>query len=218
MLQALATLTPLAIAMAISTIPFLATVVILLSPRRTKTAIPYLIGYVVGLFLVVCAFSFGLAALPGDIKVGPSFGVVEVLVGVGLVVLAIVQWRRTRHREPSTGGWLDRLERVGPLAALGFAFALNLRPKSLLLAAAAGIAVSRERLEFGDALICIVIFTVLGSITVSVPVIMSLVMPKRTTVWLLQARGLLVRHSRLLTLVVLIMVGVFVIIDGIVRL
>lgn len=218
MLEALGTLIAIAVAMAISTIPFLATVVLLLSPRRARRAIPYLLGYVVGIFLVVAAFTFGLAALPGHIKVGPSFGVIEIVVGLALMVLAVIQWRRQRRREPSPGAWFDRLERVGPIPALGVGLALNLRPKALLLGAAAGIAISRERLDVGEALVCIVVFTLLGSITVSAPVVMSLVMPKRTSVWLRSARGFIVRNSSLLTLVVLLMVGVFIVGDGITRL
>ncbi|HWL02140.1 MAG TPA: GAP family protein [Microbacteriaceae bacterium] len=218
MLEALGTLIAIAVAMAISTIPFLATVVILLSPRRGGRAILYLLGYLVGLLLVVSAFTFGLAALPGSIKVGPSFGVVEIVVGLALMVLAVVQWRRQRRREPSKGVWFDRLERVGPIPALGFALALNLRPKALLLAAAAGIAISRERLDFGEALICIAVFVLIGSITVSAPIVMSIVMPKRTSAWLRSARAFIVRHSSVLTLVVLLMIGVFIIGDGITRL
>jgi len=218
MLQALGTLITIAVAMAISTIPFLATVVLLLSPRRGGRALLYLAGYVVGLCIVVAAFTFGLAALPGRIKVGPWFGVVEIIVGLALMVLAVVQWRRQRRREPSTGAWIDRLERVGPVSALGFGLALNLRPKALLLAAAAGIAISRERLDIGAALICIAVFIVIGSITVSGPIVMSLMMPARTSAWLRSAREFILRHSGVLALVVLLMVGVFVIGDGIARL
>lgn len=217
MLAALGTLIPLAIALSISTVPFLATVVILLSPRRGRS-IPYLIGYVVGLLLVVGAFSFGLAVVPRRIKLGPEFAVVEIVVGLALIALAIVQWRRRGSREPSSGAWLGRLERVGPLPALGFALALNLRPKSLLVCAAAGLALSRAQLEFGDMLICIAVFTVLGSITVSVPTIMSLVMPRRTSAWLLRARSYLVRNSRLLTVIVLFMIGVVIAGYGLTRL
>ncbi len=220
MLQAIGTLVPLSLAMALSTIPFLATVVVVLSPRGKATAIPYLIGYVVGSFLVVCAFSFGLSALPHDVQIGPWFGIVEILLGIALIVLAVIQWQRHRRRQhtPSSGAWLDRLERVGPFAALGFALVLNLRPKSLLVAGAAGIAISSQRLEVGEVVVCVIVFTLLGTVTVSVPVILSLVMPKRTSAWLVQARVFLVRSSSLIALVVLIMVGAFVVGAGLARL
>lgn len=217
MLVALGAIIPLGIALAFSTVPFLATVVILLSPRRAR-AVPYLIGYLVGLFAVAAAFTFGLAAVPHHVRAGAWFGVAEIVLGIGLIVLAVVQWRRRGRRAPSTGAWFDRLERVGPFTALGFALALNLRPKSLLVSAAAGIAISRAQLELGDAIVCVVVFTILGSITVSAPTVMSLVMPERTGTWLRAAREFIVRNSTLLTVIVLALAAAVVIGAGLSRL
>ena len=64
---------------------------------------------------------------------------------------------------------------MGPATALGLALILNVRPKGLLLGAAAGLAIAGARLADTDAAIVIVIYLALASSTVTVPIIATLV-------------------------------------------
>ena len=48
MLSAFGTLLPIALAVAVSSVPITLTILILLSPKRNQVAIPFLIGWVVG--------------------------------------------------------------------------------------------------------------------------------------------------------------------------
>ena len=49
MLQAIGHILPIALAVAISSVPIMATILILLSPKRAQSAIPFLIGWVLGI-------------------------------------------------------------------------------------------------------------------------------------------------------------------------
>ena len=64
MLSALGELLPIAVAVAVSSVPITATILILLSPKRNRSAIPFLIGWVVGLAAVVVVATVGANALP----------------------------------------------------------------------------------------------------------------------------------------------------------
>lgn len=218
MLQAIGSLIPLVMAMILSSVPFLATVVILMSPRRATTALPYMAGYVLGILLFTGLTGAALRVVPWSVAPGGFFGYFEILIGTALVVLALVQWHRRPGRVLLSPGWLNRLEHFGPVAALGFAILLTLRPKSVLLAAAAGAVIASGEPSVLQALVLLVVYAVLASATVSVPVIMSVIRPDSTMRLLVQAREALERNASVITLVVLLMIGTVIVGDGLTRL
>ncbi|MET0976118.1 MAG: GAP family protein [Leifsonia sp.] len=216
MLQAIGALLPISLAMALSTVPFLATVVLLLSPKHVKTSLPYFISYVVGVFLVVAVLSAGLSALPRDVVRGTGFAVVEIIVGVAIIGIGVLQWVRHRDLEPaSTNGWLSRVSDFGTWPAVGFALIMNVRPKALLLATAAGLAISSEHLDSSEWLGCVILYTVIASSTVTVPVIITWLRPEMMAHRLVRMRSWILRESGVITVVVLLLVGAGVLGAGI---
>jgi len=210
MLSALGQLLPLAVAVAVSTVPIMVTILILLSPRRTIVAIPFLVGWVVGMAGVVVIATNGASALPvRPVRAAQkSIGIAEICVGVAVLIIAVLAWRRAAHEAAGTRGpWLDRVERMGPLAAAGLAVALNLRPKGLLLGAAAGLSIAGARLSGADQLVVGAIYLALSSSTVIVPIIVTLASPARMQPRLVRAQEWLNRNGGHITVVVLLMVG-----------
>jgi hypothetical protein len=218
MLSALGPLLPIAVAVAVSTVPIMATILILLSPKRNQSAIPFLIGWVVGMTVVVVIAAFGANALPiGSFRAqNRAIAIGQIVVGTALLVAAVMAWRRA-NRAPADQGnrWLDRVDRFGPLAALGLALALNLRPKALLLGAAAGLSVAGSSLKTTEAAIVLAVYVGLSSSTVIVPIVATLVAPARTQPRLVLARDWLSNNSAHITVVVLVMVGFFILGAGI---
>ncbi|KRC61931.1 hypothetical protein ASE14_14225 [Agromyces sp. Root81] len=208
-------------AVAISSVPIMATIVILLSPKRGSSA-PFLIGWVIGMALLVfiCIVSAQAVPTPRSARQpAVAVAVAEMLVGAGLIVIAIVSFRRAR-RNPvdAMPAWLDKLESIGPWSAFGIGVALNIRPKELLLAIAAGLAVRGAGLSVSESLIAILVYTVIGASTVAVPVIATLVDAKGMEPKLLKMKEWLTRNNRVVTSVILLLVGVFIIGSGIARL
>ncbi|HWH99398.1 MAG TPA: GAP family protein [Propionibacteriaceae bacterium] len=221
MLSAFGQLLPIALAAAVSSVPITLTILILLSPKRSRVAIPFLIGWVAGMAVVVVLSSLGASALPiRSIRTSQkAIGIGEIIVGVGLLVVAVLSWRRAaRATTAPRNRWLDSVERLGPATALGLAVVLNLRPKGLLLGAAAGLAVAGARLSGTDAVIAILSYLALASATVTVPIIATLVSPARMEPRLVLARDWLDRNGGHITVVVLLMVGVVILGDGLTRL
>ena len=212
---------PIALAAAVSSVPITLTILILLSPKRNRLAIPFLIGWVVGMAVVVGLSALGAAALPirSLRTTQKAIGIAEIIVGAGLLVIAVLTWRRAaKGHTASRSRWLDSVDRLGPATALGLALVLNLRPKGLLLGAAAGLAIAGARLNGTDAVIMIVVYLALASSTVTVPIIATLASPTRMQPRLVSARDWLDRNGGHITVVVLLMVGLVILGDGLTRL
>jgi hypothetical protein len=211
MLSAFGTLLPIALAVAVSSVPITLTILILLSPKRNRLAIPFLIGWVVGMAVVVVVSSIGANALPiRSIRTSQkAIGIAEIIVGAGLLVIAVFTSRRATNRPPDRPSrLLDSVDRLGPVTALGLAFVLNLRPKGVLLGVAAGLAIAGARLTGTDAVIVILVYLALATSSVTVPIIATLVSPTRMQPRLVAARDWLDRNGGHITVVVLLLVGV----------
>ena len=221
MLSALGELLPIAVAVAVSSVPITATILILLSPKRNRSAIPFLIGWLVGMVGVVVVAAVGASALPISSLRAPqkAIGIAQIIVGLAVLVVAVMAWRRAaRAPADKQNSWLGRVDRMGPAAALGLAFALNLRPKGLLLGAAAGLSVAGSSLEVTEAAIVVAIYVGLASSTVIVPIVATLVAPARMQPRLVLARDWLSQNSAHITVVVLVMVGFVILGAGLSRL
>lgn len=221
MLSALGDLIPIAVAAALSTVPITVMVLILLSPERKRSAIPFLIGWVLGMLALLVIGAFGASFLPLSSRRTPqvAFGVAEIVVGSAILLVAILAWRRAR-RSPSGGShrWLQTASSLGPRAAFGTAFALNLRPKGLLLSAAAGLAVVGNTLPVGQTVSLVVIYLGLGTSTVVAPIITTLANPTRMQPRLEAAQAWLLANASAVASVVMILIGVVIVGSGLSRL
>ena len=66
MWPALAQLLPVGLAAAVSSVPIMVTLMILVSDKRDQAALPYLIGWVVGAAALVSVATIAAGALPDD--------------------------------------------------------------------------------------------------------------------------------------------------------
>ena len=220
MLSALGELLPIAVALAVSSVPIMATILILLSPKRNHSAIPFLIGWVAGMAGVVIVAAAGASALPLSPLRAPqrAIGIAQIVVGLAVLVVAVLAGRRAaRAPVDRQSRWLHRVDRLGPAAALGLAFVLNLRPKGLLLGAAAGLAIAASSLDGADTIAVVAIYVGLASSTVIVPIVVTLVAPARMEPRLVVTRDWLSHNSAHITVVVLVMVGFVILGAGLSR-
>ncbi|KQM82481.1 GAP family protein [Agromyces sp. Leaf222] len=221
MLAAIGHLLPLAVATAVSSVPIMATIVLLLSPNRTRTALPFLIGWVAGLLLVVSMCTLFAQLIPTPklgLRPNTAIGIWETVIGSALIVLAIVSWARTRHdSRTELPKWLRSIDKIGAWPAVGLALVLNLRPKAILLAIAAGLAIRGEDLDFADTAISIGVYVVIAASTVAVPIIVTLADPKRMQPRLLIWQDWLIRNSAVVTSLIVLLIGVVVLGSGLSR-
>jgi Sap, sulfolipid-1-addressing protein len=209
-------LLPVGLAAAISTVPISLMIVILLSRRRSVAALPFAIGYVFGTAAVVVVAAYASQLLPDPSRRQPvaAVGVLEIILGTGLVVLGIIRARR----RPDLGAPPSRLAAIassmittiGPVKALGLGLLLGFRPKSVLLAGVVGLQLAS--LKPGPELVGVILgYTLIATSTVLVPVVLTIISPKRMEPRLTSSSELLTTHGPLISAVVLVMVGVVVI-------
>ena len=214
--QALLQLIPLALAAALSSVPITATIFILLSESRRRSGLAFLAGTVFGTLATVALATVAGQALPGRPREHDALvAKLEVVIGSALVLLGVVTLaRRSRAGSGRGPGWLDSIGTFGILPVFGIGLALNLRPKAILLAAAAGLAIAGVNLVFHDDLGLMVFYTVIATCTVEIPIVATILFPRRMEPRLLSAKAWIAAHSTTLGATMMILIGGFIIAVG----
>ena len=219
MLSALGQVLPIAVAVAFSSVPITATILILLSPKRNISGAAFLIGWVAGLTIVAAAATFGAQALPiTSLRTEQAaFGIAEIVIGAALVIFGIVSGvRAVRDPAPAQGAkWLSAVKSFGPRPSFGLAVILNFRPKGLLLGVAAGLAIGSEGMAVSDAVIAIAFYVLISASTVAIPIISTIAMPELMQPRLVSAQQWLELHGRLVTALLMGLIGVVILGAGI---
>ena len=218
MIQTLGQLLPLAACVALSSVPIMVIITILLGPHSRGPSLAFLIGWTVGMFAVLGLFSVGVSLVKTPITVasGPLVAWVEIVIGLGLVAYGAVSFARARKLPVSEElpRWLRAMERVRTVPALGLAIVLNLRPKALLISSAAAIVIGSNS-PVGSALVIeVLVFVALGSSTVIVPIIVSLARPNAVRRPLQSARRWISTNSATVTLIAALLTGIVIIGHG----
>jgi hypothetical protein len=214
-------LLPLAVAAALSSVPMMAILTILLGKRRRGSALLLMLGYVVGMLAVTGALAAGLSTTAPAHREGPqpAIAIASLVVGAASIAYAVVLIRQkprvSTTTRPSRGARL--VGRVNAPAAFGIGFVLDLRPKALLVSAAAGLLLASGHLTVAGFTVSLLVFVVLGSSTVTAPVVFALLRPETARRPLAATRAWLVRNSRTVTIAVMIVIGTVVIGSGLTK-
>lgn len=206
---------PLALAVAISPVPIIAVILMLLTPRAGAASRGFLFGWLAGIVVGLVLFAI-LAAVAGIGSGGSSTwgAVIRLLLGTLLLLLAAGQWRsRPRSGEPAAlPGWLKAIDKVTPPLAVGLGFLLAaVNPKNLVLLVGAGVDLGGAGLSAGAAVGAGAFFVVLAASTVLVPVVGYAVARDRVRPWLDRLREwLTVNNTAVMTVLLVVMGGVLV--------
>lgn len=218
--SAIGDILPLALGVAISPVPVIAAILMLLSPRAKSTSVGFLIGWLLGIVIAVTVFTLLSSVLPqsGTDAAKPIRGVIQLLLGVLLILLAVRQWRgRPRgDEEPHLPKWMQAIDQVTFPKALGLGFLLAaVNPKNLLLAAAAGVAIGSAALDGGSTVLVIAVFTLIAASTILVPVVAYLIASEKLHRPLDALRVWLGKENAIIMAVLLLVIGVDLIGKGI---
>jgi threonine/homoserine/homoserine lactone efflux protein len=212
-------LLPYAIGIAISPVPIIAAILMLLSRQAAKTSTAFLIGWVAGI-VVVTVVVLLLVGEAGDSDGQPSTlsSILKLVLGALLLLMALKQWR-SRPKAGETGEmpkWMGAIESFTFGKALGLGFLLSgINPKNLLMCLAAGTTIGAAHLSTSDDIVVVAVFTVLAASTVAVPVIGFLLARNRMEAPLNDLRGWLTQNNAVVMGVLLLVIGVDLIGKGI---
>jgi len=107
---------------------------------------------------------------------------------------------------------------MGAGRSLGLGFALNLRPKGLLLCAAASLALYSANDGVEDTAILILVYTAVATSTVALPIVATLISPRRMEPRLIDARSWLDHNRPAVTAAIMVMIGALIAVSGITNL
>lgn len=211
---------PLALGIAISPIPIIAAILMLLSPKAKTNGVGFAIGWVVGVIVAVTVFTLLAGILPQGTDNGNHIvvGIIEIVLGALLVLMAIRQWRGRpkKGEEPTMPKWMAGIDKLKMPVAIGLGFVLSaINPKNLLLAVSAGVAIGSAGLTGAENTIVIAVFTVIAASTVLVPVIGYLFAADKLGGPLDALREWLTKENALIMTLLLLVIGVVVIGKGI---
>jgi Sap, sulfolipid-1-addressing protein len=155
-------LLPLALGVAISPVPIIAVILMLLAPRARATSVGFLVGWVAGIVVVSVVFVLLASTLGGDSSDEPSAVTawIQLIIGVALIALGLRQWgTRPAAGEPAKlPRWMSAIDSFTPGKALGLAFVLAaVNSKNLLMAVAAGTTIGSAGLSTGQVVVCVAV-------------------------------------------------------------
>ncbi|KAB2389941.1 GAP family protein [Actinomadura montaniterrae] len=219
--EVIGTLLPLAIGVAVSPIPIIAVILMLLAPRARATGLGFLAGWVCGVLaatvvLLLIANGLGMTAASGRPKTGVSW--IKLLLGVLLLILAAKQFtaRPDPGEQAEMPAWMKAIDTFTPVRAASLGVLLSaVNPKNLMMCAAAGIAVSQGRLSTGGQIVAVAVFTLIAVSSVAVPVIVYVADTARMRRPLDALKTWLERNNTTVMFVLLLVIGVVLIGKGI---
>jgi threonine/homoserine/homoserine lactone efflux protein len=211
---------PAAVGVAISPLPIIAVVLMLTTPRGRANGLAYLIGSVVG---VVAAGTILLLVASGtnasdDGQPADWVGWLKLVLGAAMLFLALKQWRgRPRSgAEAVMPAWMGALDSFTPPKAAAAGVVLSaINPKNLVLIVAGAASIAQAGLSGGEQAVAFAVFTLIASIGVGTPVVISFALGDRAVPLLDRLKAWLAQNNALIMAVVLLVIGAKLIGDGI---
>jgi threonine/homoserine/homoserine lactone efflux protein len=218
--QAIGDMLPAAVGVAISPMPIVAVILMLVSRKARVNGPAFLVGWCAGLAIVgtIVLVVAGSTDTGTESQPTTGVGVLQLVLGLLLLLLAVRSWRRRpkEGEEAKPAKWMAALDRFGPAKATGAGALLSgLNPKNLLLTVAGATAIAQAGLSGGGEAISLLIFIVIASIGVGAPVVLYFALGDRSRERLEALRGWMARNNAVIMAVLLVIIGAKLVGNGI---
>ncbi len=219
MTQGISTILTFAVGVAVSPVPIIAVILMLFSRRARVNGPTFLLGWVVALG-VVSSVAYLLADAGGaSSSSGATSSIAwgKVVLGAVLLLAAVRNWRSrpVAGEEPEMPKWMAGIDELTPPKALGLGLLLaGVNPKNLILTVGAATSVAQLGLPTTDAAVSLVVFVVLASVTIAVPVVYYLIGGAGAAATLDRLKDWLGFHNAAVMAVLLLVFGVDLIAKG----
>ena len=219
MLQLLSEILPLALAIVASAAPIIAVVVLMMGDNGLFKAFTFVTGWFLGSLIVLsAALLLGLAA-PEDPAVWSFW--LKVVLGLLLLVLAVQKIRAQSAQDldgapPEEPAWMAGLTGIsGGKSLLLGATLSGANPKNLALGLAAGSTIVVSGVSEAEQWTVAIIFAVIASLGLLVPFIGYLIRGEKADARLEQLKSWMTRNSDGIAIVILIIFGLKLLVDGV---
>ena len=209
-----------AVGVSISLLSIIAVTLMLFSRRARVNGPVFLLGWMLAL-AVVSGLAYVLAD-QGNASTSTSASDTiawgNIVFGALFLLIAMRNWRNrpAPGAEPQMPKWMGAIDTFTPWRALGLGLLLaGVNPKNFMLSVAAGMGLAQLGLSTSDAVVSLVVFVAVGSLTIAGPVIYYLTGGADAKTRLNEMKDWLTIHNSAVTAVVFIIFGVDLIAKGV---
>ncbi|MGO4257554.1 GAP family protein [Marmoricola sp. RAF53] len=216
MLTAIEESLPIAVGLALASVPMLLITVTLVIKRPLRHSWAFLAGWLLGLFVVGGAVVLAADLLMLGDEPADWAAYVEIVLGMVLLVLAVTRWRkRSAPADDSGPSLLDRVVDgdVRRTFVTGFALAAA-NPKNIVIVAAGATVIADTTALVAEQAGALAVFVVVASLGVAVPALVRMVLGRRAAPVLARADVAITRHAEAIVAVVFLALGVVVLVKG----
>ena len=206
----------LAVGVAISPVPIIATILMLFSNRAKSNSVAFLVGWIFG--LVAVATVVLLAGVEGSDGTSDATGWIKAAIGVLFLLLAVKQWRARPHDgdEPPMPAWMASIDDFTAVKSFGLAALLSgVNPKNLGLTIAAASSIGAAGLTGSEEAVVVIVYVLIASCTLMVPVVGYLIAGDRMRPTLDSMKAWLLANNGVVMAVLFAVLGAKVLGDGI---
>ena len=219
MANAIGQVLPLAIGVALSPIPIIAVVLMLVSARGRVNGPAFLLGWLVGL-VVLGAIVLAIAGPAQSGEQGSSTAASVFQIGLGALVLlvAFAQWRKrpAPGTEPPPPKWMATIDSFTPVKAAGMgALFAALNPKNTLLAVSAAATIAQTGIAGAQQAVAYGVFVVIATIGVGAPVAIYFTMGDHAQKMLDDLKQWMGHNNAVIMSVLLLVIGAKIVGQGI---
>ncbi len=210
----------LALALAVTSLPVVAIVLLLLEEGAGRRRLAFASGWVLGVTVAVAVVITASDALGGGADAGPArwAPIAKVALGTGLLALAVVDWRkRPRHGEPAElPAWMRAVggSTVLRSGVLGLGLAAG-NPKNLVLLLGGGLAIAGAPVGLAGEVVGAAVFVLVATAPVVALVLLYRFLgaaPRRT---LDAANAWVVANNAVVMAALLLVIGAVLVLNGI---
>jgi hypothetical protein len=208
-----------AIGVAISPVPIIAVILMLFSQRARVNGPVFLLGWVLAL-AVVSGVAYAIADQSNPSTSSSAADTIswgKIVLGVLFLLLALRQWRNrpAADTEPEMPKWMAGVDALSPGKALGLGLLLaGVNPKNLILTLGAAAGLAQLGLSTSDAVVSLIVFVIVASITIAGPVVYYLLGGEHAKAKLDELKDWLGLHNAAVMAVLFLVFGVDLIAKG----
>jgi threonine/homoserine/homoserine lactone efflux protein len=211
-------LTP-AVGVAITVSAIIAVILMLFSQRARVNGPLFLLGWVVGLSaisLVIYVITDQSNASTSN-TASDTISWLKIAFGVAFLLLAVRTYRNrpAPDAEPVMPKWMSGIDALTPGKAVGLGLLLSaVNPKNLVLTFGAATGLAQLGLSTSDVIVSLIVFVLIGSLTIAGPVLYYLLGGEHAKTELDQLKGWLTVHNAAVMTGVLLVLGADLIAKG----